>query len=169
MKRIGLIAALVLVACMVPAGIYAMQNAPDPADKAGDAAMKFLKSSATYAFDGSASSVRVVDVRSLGGEPAQFEVELEFDSMHGGYGDRTSMMVTQAITPHTMTVKVVGGEVAEAVTDGRWDEIGQEAEPAVMPPLVTPISSEEARNAALDYIFGAYGVSAPEGSGSSTT
>ncbi len=162
MKRLGLVAAHLMVACMVPAGIYAAQNAPAPEDKAEAVALKFLKSSATFSFDGIPSSLTAAGVEPTG--DGGYTVEVGFDCLHGGYGDRDGVIVTQAITPHTASVKVVDGKVVEATIDQKWDEVGQEAAganvtPDAVPPL-RPISAEEARDLAVRFIIGNYGVEA---------
>jgi hypothetical protein len=50
---------------------------------------------------------------------------LTFESRHGGYGDRTDQIVTQAFMSHRMEIVVQGGEVISAVTDNIFDEINE--------------------------------------------
>jgi hypothetical protein len=58
--------------------------------------------------------------------PVQYVVTINFESLHGGYGDRTGEILTQAITPHTIIVTVVDGQITSAIIDDVWDEINQE-------------------------------------------
>lgn len=125
MKSYAIIAALVLVACMIPAGIYAMQNTPTPEQKAEGVALKFLKSSPTFFFDGITDSVKIVDILALESYPVQYKVVIDFECRHSGYGDRSGMMVTQAITQHTIKVTVVEKKVTSAIIDENWDEVNQ--------------------------------------------
>lgn len=69
--------------------------------------------SPTYVFDGS-------DLELTGREGNTFT--FEFVSSHGGYGNRTDQIVTQAITPHEMVVVVENKVVVDAITDGVFSE-----------------------------------------------
>jgi hypothetical protein len=62
-------------------------------------------------------------------------------SLHGGYGDRTDQIVTEAITPHVIVV-IVEGQVISAIMDDRWDELNQALgnEHSIMTPQETPNS-----------------------------
>jgi len=84
------------------------------------AAEAFVKSEGTYAFDGMPETFVVRKV-STTGEEARWLVVIEFSSAHGGYGDRTGQIVTEAITPHSVQLFVERAVVVEAVMDGRWD------------------------------------------------
>ena len=87
-------------------------------------AMDWIKNeSPTYKFDG--SKLNLKSSEETGGEDCAdcFSFIFEFESSHGGYGDRSDKMVTQVITPHEMVVGVEHGEVVSAVTDGNFDEM----------------------------------------------
>ena len=89
-------------------------------------AQEFIKSSSTFAFDGieETLSLELVGIRET--FPEQYVIEADFDSLHGGYGDRTDQMVIQVITPHTMNLVVINGEVTLAILDdGKWNELNQ--------------------------------------------
>ena len=58
--------------------------------------------------------------------PEQHVLNYTFTSSHGGYGNRTDRIVTEALTPHSIEVIVSEGKVMSAVIDGEWDEITQE-------------------------------------------
>jgi hypothetical protein len=66
--------------------------------------------------------------------PTCYDVTISFDSRHGGYGDRTGMMVIQVITPHTAVIQVRDGNVDSAILDGIWDEMNQEQSTQETPP-----------------------------------
>ncbi len=88
-------------------------------------AQEFIKSSPTFAFDGMPETLEVELVAIRESFPEQYVIEADFDSLHGGYGDRTDQMVIQVITPHTMNLVVINGEVTSAILDGKWDELNQ--------------------------------------------
>lgn len=89
-------------------------------------AKEFVKSSPTFAFDGMIETLKLVDAKVLESFPEQYLITLNFTSTHGGYGDRTDQIVTEALTPHTMLVTIVDGNVTSAVTDGTWDELNHQ-------------------------------------------
>ncbi len=86
---------------------------------------EFIKSSPTFAFDGIEETLSLELVAIRESFPEQYVIEADFDSLHGGYGDRTDEMVIQVITPHTMNLVVINGEVTSAILDGKWDELNQ--------------------------------------------
>jgi len=88
-------------------------------------AEEFIKSSATFAFDGIEETLSLELVAIRESFPEQYVIEADFDSLHGGYGDRTDEMVIQVITPHSMNLVVINGEVTSALLDGKWDELNQ--------------------------------------------
>ncbi len=92
-------------------------------EEAVETAKEFLASSPTYKWDG--ENMKVVEVLTLRC-PYCWSVVIEFQSRHGGYGDRTGKIVTQVITPHTARVVVKEGRVISAVLDDKWDEMKQE-------------------------------------------
>ncbi len=93
--------------------------------QAEDIAKRFVFSASTFSFDGIPESVKVGMIAVLESYPPQYIIPIDFDSLHGGYGDRTDQMVTQVITPHTIRVTVVNGMVTSAIIDGKWDELNQ--------------------------------------------
>lgn len=89
-------------------------------------AKNFVVSSPTFAFDGMTDTLTVLDEVILESFPEQYVITIGFTSLHGGYGDRTDQIVTQALTPHVIIVTVVRNEVVSAVIDGKWDELNQQ-------------------------------------------
>lgn len=86
-------------------------------------AKEFLANSPTYKWDG--ENMKVIEVQTLR-YPYYWSVTIEFQSRHGGYGDRTGKIVTQVITPHTARIVVKEGKVISAILDEKWDEMRQE-------------------------------------------
>ena len=88
-------------------------------------AREFVISNPTFVFDGIKETLQV----RLNGVTEEtiptYEIHTNFDSRHGGYGDRTGQIVTEAITPHLMVITVSDGNVTYAIIDGIWDEINQ--------------------------------------------
>jgi len=82
--------------------------------------------------------------------PPQFVVPIDFDSLHGGYGNRTEQIVTQVITPHTIRVTVVNGMVTSAIIDGKWDELNQIQLP--LTPTNGPSETVSHGGEAVDYV-----------------
>ncbi len=93
-----------------------------------------VNSAPTYVFDG--YDLSLVDQEEiLEGETYYFI--FSFESAMAGYGDRTDEIVAQVITPHTIEVIVDKGEVIGAVTDGVYDEIGEEMIEEAVPETMT--------------------------------
>ena len=83
----------------------------------------WIANAPTYRYDG--SSLKFQEALSLESYPPRYTVVYAFTSSHGGYGDRSGQMVTQAITEHEIRLGIVRGKVVSAVIDGRWDEFDQ--------------------------------------------
>ena len=88
-------------------------------------AQEFIKSSPTFAFDGIEETLSLELVAIRESFPEQYVIEADFESLHGGYGDRADEMVIQVITPYSMNLVVINGEVTSAILDGKWDELNQ--------------------------------------------
>ena len=88
-------------------------------------AKHFIMNSPTYAFDGIDGSMLLIQTTSLESWPVQYIVIFSFESSHAGYGDRSSEVLAQVVTTHVVTVKVVNGEVVQAVIDDIWNELDQ--------------------------------------------
>lgn len=117
-------------------------------------AKHFILNAPTYAFDGIDGSLLLVQSTSLESWPVQYVVILSFKSSHAGYGDLSGEPLPQVVTTHFATVKIVNGEVVQAVIDDAWDELEQRATDTVDDlPQDTVISPESAVNAAVLYII----------------
>ncbi|HEX9844983.1 MAG TPA: hypothetical protein VGA92_00800 [Candidatus Nitrosotenuis sp.] len=108
----------------ISSNIQTSEPAPDILQ--AELAIDFVKNAPTFAFDGMGDSLTVEDVMILESFPVQYVVTINFESLHGGYGDRTGQYLTQAITPHTIIVTVVDGQITSAIIDDIWDELSQE-------------------------------------------
>ncbi len=83
----------------------------------------WIQGAPTYAYDGSGLTfVNYVQQESY---PVRHVLTYNFTSSHAGYGNRSGSVTAQVITPHTIRVTIVDGNVDSAVIDGRWDEMGQ--------------------------------------------
>ena len=99
-------------------------------------AQRYVVTTPTFGFDGDINSLKTEYVGSTKSIPPQHIFKVTFDSSHGGYGNRQDQVLTQMITPHTMTILVSEGNIVSAVTDETFDEIKElfiqrEADPDV--------------------------------------
>ena len=116
-------------------------------------AKHFIMNAPTYAFDGIDGTLRLIQTTSLESWPVQYVVIFSFESSHAGYGDRSGEALAQVVTTHVAWVKVVNGEVVQAVIDETWDELNQREngiEDDV--PDDTIIFPENAVNRVIDFI-----------------
>ena len=100
---------------------YAMSTSPEEAERIAE---NWVETAPTYSFDGFDLELKNHEV--LETFPEQHILNYTFTSRHGGYGNRTDRIVTEALTPHNIEVIVSEGEVMSAVVDGEWDEITQQ-------------------------------------------
>lgn len=99
---------------------YALSTSPEEAEKIAET---WIEAAPTYSFDG--FDLKLENHEVLETFPEQHFMNYTFTSRHGGYGNRTGQVVTEALTPHTIEIAVSEGEVRSAVIDGEWDEIAQ--------------------------------------------
>jgi len=88
------------------------------------AAENFVRNSPTFTFDGMADTLKLVDTLRARC-PYCWVFVFEFDSAHGGYGDRSGQVVAEVITHHRASVAVEQMEIASAVIDDEWDMLLQ--------------------------------------------
>ena len=110
-------------------------------EQARQQAHDFVTNSPTFLFDGMTDTVELVDVTILKCVGC-FTFSYEFDCLHGGYGDRTGKMVTQAITHHQAVIDFRRGNLTSAVLDGTWD----------MQVQMVISTEEESRELAREYL-----------------
>jgi hypothetical protein len=94
-------------------------------------ALSWLQNAPTFNFDGVPESIKVVEIwqAQTFAAPSFWQVTVEFDSRHPGYGDRTGQILNQVITHHAIRIQVTEGEVTHAIIDDMWDELKQEMLP----------------------------------------
>jgi len=86
----------------------------------------FEENIGTYKFDGSNLSFKDFEESSDCKKVDGCEVMVfQFNSSHAGYGDRGDSVLAQVITTHVTVLKVKNGQVIEAITDKKFDELGE--------------------------------------------
>jgi len=123
-----IIASIMLLGIIIPAGIYAIQsNSTDNKSNNEAIAIAYLKNAPTFKFDGILSSIKITDSwqAQTFTYPGFWGVTIEFDCSHAGYGDRTGQVVAQVITHHSISMHVTEGHVTLAIIDNVWNEITQ--------------------------------------------
>lgn len=151
---------LVLALLVAFAASAVVLNAYDPGnglisdeEAALQIAKHFIMNAPTYAFDGIDGTFRLIQTTSLESWPVQYVVIFSFESSHAGYGDRSGEALAQVVTTHVAWVKVVNGEVVQAVIDETWDELNQRENGIVDDvPDDTIIFPENAVNRVIDFI-----------------
>jgi hypothetical protein len=93
--------------------------------KAIKKAQQFTITHPTFTFDGISQSLDVNLVSVIQSKMPLYVVQVNFDSTHPGYGDRSGQILAQVIMPHTMKVMVSDYGVGSAIIDGVWDEFNQ--------------------------------------------
>jgi hypothetical protein len=122
-KITSTIFAIMLVGAFPALSMYTWSNTPRfTQDNSVFLATQFLHNMPTYAFDGMADTVKMINVEPLR-MPYTWEVTFEFTSSHGGYGDRTGQIVTMVLTTHQTKIVVSEGKIIRAITDEVYDEI----------------------------------------------
>jgi hypothetical protein len=115
---------LILITAAMVGTSTSTQKTPAGVDAALQIAKGFVTGDATYRFDGMAGTLKL-DATGTFPEPGTYEVTCDFTSAHGGYGDRTGMFVTEALTPHRCILVVSGDRVTSALMDDTYDMIAQ--------------------------------------------
>ncbi len=110
-----------VVSVMLSARSFASQITED---QAMELATAYVKASPTFAYDG--QNLVLNSSVLMQAAPQQYLVIFDYISSHGGFGNRAGMVVTSALTPHRILVRVTDGRVVSAVVDGRWDEFLQQ-------------------------------------------
>lgn len=138
-KWIILTAAAVLV--LVAVALVSGQSCTTYTQKQSeDLAKDFLEKSPTFIFDGVPETLKLLSTEKP--DDATWKFTYEFQCRHGGYGDRSDEVVTQAITPHQAVITVERNEVSYAIMDGRWNMLTQSI----------IISEDNSRQLALEFV-----------------
>lgn len=115
----SLLALLLIIVC---AGVACSQSPAASRDAAQRVADEFVKSEATYMFDGIPDTLKLTSSAS---SEDGFEFTFEFDSRHAGYGNRSGQILAEVITHHEAQLTVADGKVKSATMDMTWDMINQ--------------------------------------------
>ena len=106
-----------------------------------------LEKSSTYKFDGydlSLSKSNDLDCENC------YEFIFWFNARHTGYGNRSDMLLAQAITPHTIVVKTENCEIISGIIDEKYNEIKNdflESVPNII--ILKPINGEKIKSPVL--------------------
>lgn len=111
-----------LAAVLSITGLSCAQPASDSQEGGRRIALASVKSEATYRFDGISDTLKVTGATSVAGG---WQYTVEFDSLHGGYGNRSGQALDTVITHHRAAITVRNGSVTSAVLDNQWDMIHQ--------------------------------------------
>lgn len=98
----------------------------EPDAEIAEIARNFVVAAPTFAFDGMEDTLSIGSISVLESFPVQYQLEVSFTSTHGGFGNRTGQIVTQALTPHVVDVLISEGNVISAVIDDTWDEMNHQ-------------------------------------------
>lgn len=121
-RTLGIFSVITLALILITAVMVA-----SPVASGGSAvgtAKDFVTHEATYRFDGMADTLKL---DATGTAPGVYEVVCDFTSAHGGYGDRTGMFVTEALTPHRCILTITNDRVTSALMDGTYDMVAQKS------------------------------------------
>jgi len=122
-KTINALIAIILVGMFPAMAVYQHYNAEGYTPEGAEAiAENYLVGSPTFSFDGLEDSVEILTVETLR-TPNTWGVSIGFTSSHGGYGDRTDQVVTEALEDHQIGIVVSNGKVVEAMTDSMFNEL----------------------------------------------
>jgi hypothetical protein len=86
-------------------------------------AESWIREAPTYTYDG--SGLVLVDYVQQESFPVRHVLTYNFTSSHAGYGDRSGKVTAPVTTKHTIKITIIDGTIESAITDEKWDEIGQ--------------------------------------------
>lgn len=145
-------------------------QSPIPADQVESQRIAedyFLLNSPTFKFDGIEESLKLVDTNTFKC-PYCWEFMFEFQCRHAGYGNRTSKMLVEVITPHTARIIVKQGRVVSAILDEKWDMMEQKMiedfytpspSPSLTPtPVLSPTPTPEEGVTGFEAVFAIAGL-----------
>jgi hypothetical protein len=83
----------------------------------------WIRGAQTYTYDG--SGLQFVNYVQQESFPVRHVLTYTFTSGHAGYGNRSGLVTAQVMTEHTIKIVIIDGRVDSAITDEKWDEMGQ--------------------------------------------
>jgi len=89
-------------------------------------AEEFILQSPTFKFDGITESLEFIILESPVPIPPIYNIQISFDSMNAGFGNRAGQALAEVITHHEAVVVVIREHVVSALIDDEWDELKQE-------------------------------------------
>ncbi|HSW57733.1 MAG TPA: hypothetical protein VLH15_04990 [Dehalococcoidales bacterium] len=122
MLILKLLGSLALLFVVVTGSLSCAPPSPASLEGSRKIAEEFVRNEATFQFDGMAETLNIVDHAAAAGG---WIFTIEYDSRHGGFGNRAGQMLTQVITRHRAEVTVQNDKVTTAIMDGQWDMINQ--------------------------------------------
>ncbi|HSF28527.1 MAG TPA: hypothetical protein VLA53_05870 [Nitrosopumilaceae archaeon] len=93
--------------------------------KAIQKAQEFAITHPTFVFDGIPESLDVNLVSVIQSKSPLYVIQVEFDSEHPGYGNRTGQVLKDVTTHHEMKIMISDNDIGSAIMDGIWDEFNQ--------------------------------------------
>jgi hypothetical protein len=124
-RTIWILAVLVIFSLLLPACDHSISQ-----EDSQKIAEEFVKSEATYRFDGMAASFRISGNAVI---EEGWKFTIEFESRHAGYGDRGGQILAEVITHHTAEITVQKGKVIAAVMDEQWNMLKQQMSIVIKP------------------------------------
>lgn len=145
---IAIILILVGVSAVVYERYYYTHSGIDQ-EEAVAIAVRLIRNSSTFKFDGLDDGFEVIETRKIVNEPPPYGyswiIRIVFYTAHPGHGDRAGQILIQVIAKHEAVVTVgQRGEIIAAVCDGIWDLItdNELSQPATKPTRFTAVVNE---------------------------
>jgi hypothetical protein len=123
MSKLKLVGVSMLMVILTITSVACTQTLVDSKEEGQQIAEEFVKTEATFRFDGIPETLELTNIASIANG---WQYIIEFDSQHAGYGDRSGQILAQVITHHAAEVTVQAGLVTAAVMDGVWDMVKQQ-------------------------------------------
>ena len=98
----------------------AAQSDNCPQEQAIALTEQFIRSTATYAFDGIEGSLKRLKVKSADGGKS-WQLDYVFKCQHPGYGDRSGQALMGVVTEHSTQVTIRDCRIVAAICDQTYD------------------------------------------------
>jgi putative hemolysin len=112
-----------------------------------------LTNSSTYKFDGYDLNFKSVKLMRC---PSCYQFTYSFKSKYVGYGDRTDQELVEKVSLRNLVINLSNGQIIEAITDGKYDEMKQQslvagATSTIPIPSQVPVEPVQIANPASTY------------------